>query len=208
MSQPDSWFERNAGFIAFMGHVAAIEQRNVVINQLANANASANQTLEIEQRRESKERQEQQRRDTLYDVDQAVKLIEGRYKDKPEQGLYEVYLLKSSIDAIGVHHSWFSDLQWKDKCTATLSNLLRVVNAAYAQLSKEQVASVNARLENYVTNKRREEEENQKALLLELETAQEAKHLAEKSERALAYLFLVLIAVVLLAVVIWLNESG
>ena len=86
MSYKDnSWFERNEGFISFMGHLAAIEQRNAVIQQLAASNSLQWDIARTQQRIAAQERDQQQRRDTLYDINQAAILIEAHYSDRPEQ---------------------------------------------------------------------------------------------------------------------------
>lgn len=155
MPPTDNWFERNEGFITFVGHIAAIKQRNVIIDELA----ASRTLLQRDQRRKDGQAQRQQRRrDTLYDINQAAKLIEAHYHDHPEQALYESYLLKHTVDEIGLHHSWFSELEWKDQCTETQKCVLRLINTAFSQLSPSEIADVSTRFEGYLAAKRGEDE--------------------------------------------------
>ena len=155
MSYKDnSWFERNEGFISFMGHLAAIEQRNAVIQQLAASNSLQWDIARTQQRIAAQERDQQQRRDTLYDINQAAILIEAHYSDRPEQALYESYCLKHTVDEIGLHHSWFSELEWKNQCTETLNRVLSLINTAFGQLASPQIEDVNRRFEDGLAAKR------------------------------------------------------
>ena len=163
MSYKDnSWFERNEGFISFMGHLAAIEQRNAVIQQLAASNSLQWDIARTQQRIAAQERDQQQRRDTLYDINQAAILIEAHYSDRPEQALYESYCLKHTVDEIGLHHSWFSELEWKNQCTETLNRVLSLINTAFGQLASPQIEDVNRRFEDGLAAKRAEDEARQR----------------------------------------------
>jgi hypothetical protein len=158
MGYNDRWFERNEGFISFLGHIAAIEQRSAMIQELANSSALQRRNLRAQERRAASERDDRRRRDILYDINQAVTLIQAHYNDRPDQALYESYLLKHTVDEIGLHHSWFSDLEWKHQCTETLNRILQIINTAFGQLPPQQIEDINRRFEEALAAKRTENE--------------------------------------------------
>lgn len=155
MHRPDDWFERNVGFITFAGHVTAIRQRNAMIDKLGSTNTLLQRD---EQRKVEHEQKQQYRRDTLYEINQAAKLIDTHYGNDPEQALYESYLLKYTCDDIGLHHSWFAELEWKDQCTETMNRLVRLIDSAFNQLSSTQVDDIEKRVQKDLVVKRAEEE--------------------------------------------------
>ncbi len=174
----NSWFERNQGFVDFSGHLVAIGQRNALIQQHARTQALAEQGLALEEHRREAEVRQDHRKNILYEINQAATLASTNYAERPEQAYYESLLLLDKVAEIELHHSWFSELDWKDYCSQTITTVSELVAVGESQLGNNQVSAIQrAVFEEHAAVRYRAEEQRNEGTRMASQT--EVKHLEE-----------------------------
>lgn len=124
------WANDNEGYIDFVGHISAIRQRRQLLADNAIQNRLLSEQIEIHREALSIQKQvqlEQQTiatwQDVLFELGEALKLIESHFKVDAHQAYAEWLELDQTVTDLGLHHRLFRDLQWKALCNATLSQV-------------------------------------------------------------------------------------
>ena len=164
----DNWFEKNQGFINFSTQLIAINQRDQLIQEQLQANVLLGAQLDLENERRNEQIAQDHKKNLLYEINQAAELAAADYPREPLQAYDESVLLMNKVREIKLHHSWFSELEWKQYCSRTITAVSKLATDGRTLLKPEQLNLV----ENKLRAHKKKELEKRKAAEAESERAQ------------------------------------
>lgn len=127
------WSNDNDGYVDFVGHVSAIQQRRQLLAEQAIQNGLLSEQIEIHREALSIQKQaqlEQQTvatwQDVLFELGEALKLIESHFQVDKHQAYGEWLEVDRIVNDLELHHRLFRDLHWKSLCNATLHQVQHI----------------------------------------------------------------------------------
>lgn len=121
------WANDNEGYVDFIGHISAIQQRRQLLSEQAVQKRLLSENIEIHREALSMQKQaqlEQQAvatwQDILFEIGEALNLVESHFKIAPHQAYAAWLELEKTVIGIALHHRLFRDLHWKTLCNETL----------------------------------------------------------------------------------------
>lgn len=124
------WANDNDGYVDFVGHISAVRQRSQLIADHAVQNRLLAEQIEIHREALAIQKQAQLEhqtmaawQDILFEVGEALKLIEAHFQVAPQQAYAEWREFNQAVACLDLHHRLFRDLHWKSLCNATLGRV-------------------------------------------------------------------------------------
>lgn len=124
------WANDNEGYVDFIGHISAIQQRRQLLVDQAIQKSLLSENIEVNREALSLQKQVQLEQkevatwqDILFEIGEALNLIQTHFKIEPHQAYAAWIELEKTVAGIELHHRLFRDLHWKTLCNETLRRI-------------------------------------------------------------------------------------